>query len=317
MTIFINNYLNYHINNFDMKLGFIGLGRMGFNMVLNLKDHKIDAVAYNRHPEPARKIKNLGVETAFSVEELMRKLPKQKIIWIMVTAGKPVDIIIDEITPYLNANDIIIDGGNSFYKDSIRRYKKLKNKKIHFLDIGTSGGLSGARHGACLTIGGDKKIFKKIEPICRAVSAKNGYAYVGPAGAGHFVKMVHNGIEYALLQAYGEGFELLYKGPYKSLDLREISAAWKNGSIIRSYLVELAEEAFKKDSKLKKIEGIVGGGETGEWTVKTAKEFGVDVGTIKLALNERKKSRKKPRFAGKVVAAIRYEFGGHEILKNK
>ena len=300
-----------------MKLGFIGLGRMGFNMVLNLKDHKIDAVAYNRHPGPARKIKKHGVEVAFSIEELIKKLPKQKIIWLMVTAGKPVDAVIKELLPYLKQNDIIIDGGNSFYKDSIRRYNYLKKKKIHFLDIGTSGGLSGARHGACLTIGGDKKIFKKIEPICKAVSAKNGYAYVGPSGAGHFVKMVHNGIEYALLQAYGEGFELLSKGHYKNLDFRKISTTWKNGSIIRSYLTELAEKAFAKDARLSRIQGVVGGGETGEWTIKTAKEFGVDVGTIKLALNERKKSRKNPRFAGKVVAALRNEFGGHEVVKKR
>ncbi len=298
-----------------MKLGFIGLGRMGFNIALNLKDHKIDVVAYNRSPEPVKEIKKKGVKVAFSIKELMKKLPKQKIIWIMVTAGKSVDAVVKELLPYLNKGDIVIDGGNSFYEDSIRRQNYLKKKGIHFVDIGTSGGLSGARHGACLTIGGDKNIFKKIEPICKAVSAKNGYAYVGQAGAGHFVKMVHNGIEYALLQAYGEGFELLYKGPYKNLDLRKISTTWKNGSIIRSYLTELAEKAFAKDSKLSMVRGIIGGGETGEWTIKTAKEFGVDAGTIKLALEARKKSQKKPRFAGKVVAALRNEFGGHKIIK--
>jgi len=290
---------------------------MGFNVVLNLKDHKVDVVAYNRSPEPVKKIKKYRVKIAFSIKELVEKLPKQKIIWMMVTAGKPVDAVIKGLLPYLKKDDIIIDGGNSFYKDSIRRYKYLKNKKINFLDIGTSGGLSGARYGACLTIGGDKKIFKKIEPICKAVSAKRGYAYVGPAGAGHFVKIVHNGIEYALLQAYGEGFELLYKGPYKNLDLKKISTTWKNGSIIRSYLIGLAEKAFAKDPQLNKIAGVVGGGETGQWTVKTANEFGVDVGTIKLALNERKKSKKHPRFAGRFVAALRNEFGGHKILKNQ
>ncbi|MEK6946394.1 MAG: phosphogluconate dehydrogenase (NAD(+)-dependent, decarboxylating) [Nanoarchaeota archaeon] len=300
-----------------MKIGFIGLGRMGFNMVLNLKDHKVGVVAYNRNSEPTKEIKKKKVEVAFSIGELMKKLPKQKIIWIMVTAGKPVDDVIEEVLPYLNPNDAIIDGGNSFYKDSVRRYNYLKNKKIDFLDIGTSGGLSGARNGACLTIGGDKEIFRKIEPVCKAISVKDGYAYVGPSGAGHFVKMVHNGIEYALLQSYGEGFELLFKGPYKNLDFEKISKTWKNGSIIRSYLIELAETAFKKDAKLDKIEGVVGGGETGQWTVETASGFGVDVGTIKLALEERKKSKSKPRFAGKVVAALRNEFGGHEILKKR
>ena len=298
-----------------MKMGFIGLGRMGFHMVLNLKDHKIPVVAYNRSLEPVKEIKKHGVEVAFSIKELMKKLSERKIVWIMVTAGKPVDLVIKELLPYLKKGDIVIDGGNSFYKDSIRRCKFLKNKKIHFVDIGTSGGLKGARYGACLTIGGDKNIFKKIELICKAVSAKNGYAYVGSAGAGHFVKMVHNGVEYAWLQAIGEGFELLLKGPYKNLDFREIAAVWKNGSIIQSRIVEWAEDAFKKDHKLNKIEGIVGGGETGGWTVQTAKEFNVDVGSIKLALEERKKSKKNPVFAGKVVAALRNEFGGHETVK--
>lgn len=313
-----------------MKIGFIGLGRMGLNIVLNLHSKKIDVVAYNRSYKPVNKIKKYvagervskrashgTIEVAFSIEELMKKLPKQKLIWLMVTAGKPVDSVIKDLLPYLKKDDIIIDGGNSFYKDSIRRYKFLKNKKIHFVDIGTSGGLAGARRGACLTIGGDAKIFRKIEWLCKAVSAKNGYTYVGLAGAGHFVKMVHNGIEYALLQAYGDGFELLFKGPYKNLDLRKIAETWQNGSVIRSWIVELAADAFKKDPKFKKIEGIVGGGETGQWTVKTAKEFKVPIESIKLALKLRKKSRKHPSFAGKVVAALRNEFGGHEVVRKK
>lgn len=298
-----------------MKLGFIGLGRMGFNMALNLKDHKIDVIAYNRSPQPLKEIKKYGVKATFSVGEFVKKLPKQKVIWLMVTAGKPVDLVIDELIPHLNANDIIIDGGNSFYKDSIRRYKQLKNKKIHFVDIGTSGGLKGARYGACLTIGGDKKIFKKIEWLCKAVSAKNGYAYVGGAGAGHFVKMVHNGIEYALLQDYGEGFELLFRGPYKNLDLRKIAETWQNGSVIRSWLLELAADAFKKNPKLSKIKGIIGGGETGQWAVNTAKEYKIPFESIKLALKLRKKSKKYPTFSGKVVAALRNEFGGHEVVR--
>ncbi len=299
-----------------MKIGFIGLGRMGFNIVLNLHSKKIPIVAYNRSPEPLKKIRKYGVETAFSIEELITKLPKQKIIWLMVTAGKPVDAVIKELLPYLKKNDIIIDGGNSFYKDSIRRYKFLKNKKINFVDIGTSGGLRGARYGVCLTIGGDKKIFKKIESLCKAVSAKNGYAYVGNAGAGHFVKMVHNGIEYALLQAYGDGFELLHRGHYK-LDLKKIAETWQNGSVIRSWLLELAADAFKKYSKLSKIKGIIGGGKTGQWAVQTAKEFKVPFESIKLALKLRYKSRKKPTFAGKVIAALRNEFGGHEVVRKK
>ena len=298
-----------------MKIGFIGLGKMGFNMALNLNSKKIGVVAYNRSPKPLKEIKKYGVDAAFSVGELINKLPEQKIVWLMVTAGNPVDLVISELLKFLKKGDIIIDGGNSFYKDSIRRYNYLKNKKIHFVDVGTSGGLKGARYGACVTIGGDKEIFKKIEPICKSVSAKNGYSYVGPAGAGHFVKMVHNGIEYAMLQAYGDGFELLFKGPYKNLDLRKIAETWQNGSVIRSWLVELAIDAFKLDPKLDKIEGIVGGGETGQWAVQTAREFGVTADSIKLALKLRKKSKKYPTFAGRVVAALRYGFGGHETAK--
>jgi 6-phosphogluconate dehydrogenase len=298
-----------------MKIGFIGLGRMGHNIILNLHGKKIPVVACNRSREPVDKIKSYGVDVAYSIEELIDKLPKQKIIWIMVTAGKAVDAVINELLQYLKKGDIIIDGGNSFYKDSIRRHKSLKNKKIHFFDIGTSGGLNGARHGACLTIGGDRKEFKKIQWLCRAISAKNGYAYVGNAGAGHFVKMVHNGIEYALLQAYGDGYELLFMGPYKNLDLKKISETWQNGSVIRSWLVELAADAFRKDAKLGKIEGIVGGGETGAWAVNTAKEFNVPFESAKLALKLRKSSRKKPSFSGKVVAALRNEFGGHSVVK--
>ena len=290
---------------------------MGFNIVLNLHDKKILVVAYNRSSESVKQIKKYGVEVAYSIKELINKLPQQKIVWIMVTAGKPVDAVIEELLPYLKKGDIVIDGGNSFYKDSVRRYNYLKKKKINFIDIGTSGGLSGARHGACLTIGGDKKIFKKIEHIFKAVSAKNGYAYVGSAGAGHFVKMVHNGIEYAWLQAIGEGFELLLKGPYKNLDFGKIATVWKNGSIIKSRMMEWAEDAFKKDPKLSKIEGIVGGGETGEWARTTAKEFGIPFDTLNLALKLRKQTRKKPRFAGKVVAALRNEFGGHEVVRKK
>lgn len=300
-----------------MKIGFIGLGRMGSRMVMNLNDHKINVVAYNKSIEVCRPFSKLGLEVACSIEELASKLPGKKIIWLMVTAGNPVDSVIGHLTPYLKKGDIIIDGGNSFYNDSIRRYNQLKKKKIHFIDIGTSGGLEGARHGACLTIGGDFKVFKKIEWLCKAVATKNGYAYVGNAGAGHFVKMVHNGIEYALLQSYGEGFELLLRGPYKNLDLRKIAAVWKNGSIIRSRILEWAEEAFRKDPRLSKIKGIVGGGETGMWAVKTAKEFKVNAGSIKYALDARKNSKKHPRFAGKVVAAIRNEFGGHEVVRKR
>lgn len=299
-----------------MKIGFIGLGRMGMNMVYNLKDKGVKVIAYNRSPEPLEVVKKNGVEGVHSIREFVEILPKPRVILIMVTAGKPVDLIIEDLLKHIQKGDIIVDCGNSFYKDSIRRNKELAKKGLHYLDCGTSGGLAGARHGACLTIGGDEKIFRKLEDLFRRMATKDGCAYVGPSGAGHFVKVTHNGIEYALLQAYGEGFEILKKGPYK-LDFEKIAKVWSHGSIIRSYLTELAAEAFRKDPNLERIEGIVGGGETGKWTVDTAKELGANAEIIKTALELRINTRTKPTFAGKVVAALRNEFGGHEIVNKK
>ncbi|MBI2107866.1 decarboxylating 6-phosphogluconate dehydrogenase [Candidatus Woesearchaeota archaeon] len=298
-----------------MKIGFIGLGRMGINLVYNLKDKGIDVIAYNRSPEPLDEVRKNGVKTAGSIRELVQALPNPRVIWVMVTAGKPVDLIIEELLRFVEKGDIIIDGGNSFYKDSVRRYKELSKKGINFLDCGTSGGLKGARYGACLTIGGDEKTFKKIEELFRKAATKDGYAYMGPPGAGHFVKVIHNGIEYALLQAYGEGFEILKKGPYK-IDMEKTARVWSNGSIIRSYLTELSIEAFRKDPNLSRIEGIVGGGETGTWAVETSKELGVDAEILKTALELRIRTRTDPTFAGKVVAALRNEFGGHSTIEN-
>lgn len=300
----------------EIKIGFIGLGRMGMNMAYNLKDKGIDVIAYNRSPEPLEEVKRNGVKGANSIRELVGLLPKPRVILIMVTAGKPVDLVIEELLKHVQKDDIIVDCGNSFYKDSTRRSRELAEKGVHYLDCGTSGGLAGARYGACLTIGGDEKIFRKLEGMFKKIAAKGGYAYVGPSGAGHFVKVTHNGIEYALLQAYGEGFEILKKGPYK-LDFEKIARVWSHGSIIRSYLTELAADAFKKDPNLDRIEGVVGGGETGRWTVDTAKELGAGAEIIKAALELRIKTRANPTFAGKVVAALRNEFGGHEVVKKR
>lgn len=297
-----------------MRIGFIGLGRMGMNAVYNLKDKGVDAIAYNRSPEPVDEVKKNGIKGVHSLKELVEALPKPRIVLIMVTAGKPVDLVIEGLLEYAQKDDILVDCGNSFYKDSIRRSRELARKGIHYMDCGTSGGLAGARYGACLTIGGDERIFKKLEGLFRKMAVKGGYAYVGPSGAGHFVKVTHNGIEYALLQAYGEGFEILKRGPYK-LDFEKIARVWSHGSIIRSYLTELAAEAFRKDPGLDKIEGIVGGGETGKWTVDTAKELGANADIIKTALEMRIRTRANPTFAGKVVAALRNEFGGHEVVR--
>ena len=293
-----------------MRIGFIGLGRMGKNMVRNLMLKKHEVVVYNRSAEKVNRMAGRGAIPTYSVKEFARKLPQKKVVFIMVTAGKPVDSILDRLLPLLSIGDVVIDAGNSHFEDSIRRYKRCKARGIAFMDVGTSGGLEGARYGASLTIGGDLKTFTSLEKLFREIAVRNGYAYVGPSGAGHFVKMVHNGIEYALLESYAEGFEILEKSKYK-LDYAKIAKVWTHGSVIRSWITELAYEAFTKDPKLKKMKGIIGGGQTGLWTVKFAKAHGADAGAIRHALKKRKLSATKQSFSTKVVSALRNHFGGH------
>lgn len=299
-------------------IGFFGLGRMGYNIVLNLRDKNVPVIATNRSHEPIDKIKEEGVEVGYSPEEVVGKLGERKIIWVMVTAGDPVDKVIDSFLPHLKKGDIVIDGGNSYWKNSLARYERLKEKGIHFLDCGTSGGLTGARNGACLTIGGDKETFEEFEWIFKAVACENGYLYTGSHGSGHFVKMVHNGIEYALLAAYGEGFHILHESRYKDeLDFEQISRVWSNGSVIRSWLTELAQDAFGKDAKLDAIQGVVGGGQTGTWSQEAAREVNVPTRMLDTALELRKDSQENPNFSGQVVAALRNEFGGHAVVKKE
>jgi len=295
-----------------MKIGLIGLGKMGFNMAERLLEKKIKVVAFDLNDNAVKKISKKGAEGAYSLSELVEKLPKPKIIWIMVPHGKPVDIVLGKLK--LSKGDIVIDGGNSFYKNSMKRASKLRKKGVIMLDAGVSGGLEGARQGASIMIGGEKKAYNKVEPVFKALAVKNGYGYMGKSGAGHFVKMVHNGIEYALLQSYGEGYQMVQKSKFNS-DLREVTKVWRNGSVIRSWLLDLLQSALNKDPQLKKDSGIVCGGSTGIWTTKTAKKMKVNIPMIELALKERVKSRKKQSFASKVVAALRFGFGGHPIPK--
>lgn len=230
----------------------------------------------------------------------------------MVSAGAAVDEVLDQlIASGLQKGDIVIDGGNSFYKDSVRRYDKLSKSGIHYVDCGTSGGLDGARVGACLMLGGDESVIGSFRWLWDALAAKDGWLQVGSSGAGHFVKMIHNAVEYGMDQAIGEGFALLSKGPY-NLDLRSVAKNWNNGSIIRGYLLELLAQALSEDPHLDTFTGKVGGGETGTWAVATAKELGIEVAVLEKALEARKKSKEAPTFATKVVSALRREYGGHE-----
>lgn len=300
-----------------MELGFIGLGKMGRNMVLRLLSKGHGVVAYDKMKAAIDEVADKGAKAAASPGKLAQSLKKPRIIWLMVPAGKIVDdVIFQDLLPHLDKGDIIIDGGNSHYKDSRRRALSLKEKGIFFLDVGTSGGLEGASSGASLTIAGEKIAFKKAKPIFESLAAPGGYGYAGIAGAGHYVKMVHNAIEYIMLQAYGEGFELLEKSPY-ALDLNQIARIWNNGGVIRSWTLELAERALEKDPGLKTLRGAVGGGETGIWAVETALEQDVPMPMTSLAVALRQRSRQEDSFASRVVAAVRREFGGHEVKKVK
>ncbi|HRZ87061.1 MAG TPA: decarboxylating 6-phosphogluconate dehydrogenase [bacterium] len=295
-----------------MELGFIGLGRMGMNIAHNLLSKGVRVVAYNRSPGPVSSIASKGAVAAGSPLDLARKLQGPRTIWIMVTAGEAVDAVIESLLPFISKDDTIIDGGNSYYKDSIRRAEKLAGKGINFLDCGTSGGLEGAAHGACLTVGGPHAVFQKHEELFRLIATGEGYTYMGESGAGHFVKMVHNGIEYALLQSYAEGFQLMRGAPF-DLDLHEAARVWNRGSVIRSWLLELAEKMFAKDPHLEKIGGEVGGGETGAWSVETAIELKAPFAMLAQALSARYDSKTNESFANRFVAGMRNEFGGHEI----
>lgn len=283
---------------------------MGKNFVVHLISKKYKVVVYNRSPEPIQELAEKGAIPAYTLKDMAKQLPKRKIIFVMVTAGKPVDLILSKLTRYLAIGDIIIDAGNSFYLDSIKRANKLKAKGIKLLDVGVSGGLEGAGNGACFMAGGDKKSFNKIEKILKDVSVKGGYGYFGESGSGHFAKMVHNGIEYGMMQSIAEGFEVIERSKFR-IDKEKLARVYSNGSVIRGWLMELLAKSYSKDKNLRKYSGAVGMSGEGEWTLKTAKKIKVPVPAIEASVNMRKKSIRQKRYQGKVVQALRYEFGGH------
>jgi 6-phosphogluconate dehydrogenase len=299
----------------EMKIGFAGLGKMGGRMVERLIRGGHEVVAYDPISEAVKQAEDNGAMPASSLQELVEKLESPRAIWIMVPSGKPTEETITAVSSHLEEGDIVIDGGNSFYKDSMRRAEALRAKGISLLDAGTSGGIWGLKIGYCLMIGGAKAAFEKIEPIFETLAPEDGYAYVGPSGAGHFVKMVHNGIEYALLQGYAEGFEILNAKKAFKLDLEKIAHLWNQGSVIRSWLLELAEDAFQKDPDLRSIRGYVEDSGEGRWTVAEAMENDVPAPLITLSLLERFRSRQADSFSAKVIAALRNEFGGHGVKK--
>ncbi|HKJ82147.1 MAG TPA: decarboxylating 6-phosphogluconate dehydrogenase [Ignavibacteriaceae bacterium] len=297
-----------------MKIGFIGLGKMGGNMVQRLMNDGHEVVVYNlTQKEIDEAVKN-GAVGSDSVKDLVSKLPDRKVVWLMVPSGDPVDKNIDSLLTLLKKDDIIIDGGNSFYKTSMERGKKTFEKGVYYIDCGTSGGVWGLKEGYCLMYGGEKSACDYCEPVFKTLAPENGYQYCGKPGAGHFVKMVHNGIEYGMMQSYAEGFEIMEKSPFE-IDLKAVAEVWRYGSVIRSWLLELAGLALKDDPKLSKIKDYVDDSGEGRWTVDAAMEFEVPAHVITASLYNRYRSRQDESFAMKMLAALRNQFGGHAVKK--
>jgi 6-phosphogluconate dehydrogenase len=298
----------------SMELGMIGLGRMGANMSERLVRAGCRVISYDRSPEAIQRVVDKGGIGAHSLAEFVKQLTPPRAIWLMVPSGDPVDQTIEQLLPLINEGDILIDGGNSYYKDSIRRASKLAAQGLRFIDAGTSGGVWGLENGYCMMVGGERKAVERLEPIFTALAPPSGYLHVGPSGAGHFVKMIHNGIEYGMMQAYGEGFELLNASQF-DLDLPKIAHLWNQGSVVRSWLLELAESALAKDPKLASVKGYVEDSGEGRWTVMEAVEKCVPAPVLMLSLFTRFASRQEDSFSAKVVAALRNEFGGHAVKR--
>ena len=297
-----------------MQLGMIGLGRMGANMTLRLLRGEHTLAVYDRDPEAARALQAEGAVPCDSIKALVAALDRPRHVWVMVPSGNPVTETIAELAKHLDKGDCIIDGGNSYYKDSVVRSQGLEKGGIYYMDVGTSGGVWGLANGYCLMIGGPPAIFERLKPIFETLAPPDGYAHVGPAGAGHYVKMVHNGIEYGMLEAYAEGFELLNASTY-DLDLHQVSSLWNQGSVVRSWLLELAERALANDPSLEQIAGYVEDSGEGRWAVLEAIERDVPATVLAYSLFARFRSRQKESFGAKLIAALRNEFGGHGTRK--
>lgn len=295
-----------------MEVGFVGLGRMGGAMVQRLLQDGHRVIAYNRSPERLRPAVEKGAVAAKTLAEMIDRLALPRTVWLMVPAGEPTEAVFQAVLPLLGPGDIVIDGGNSFYKDSVRRARAAEEHGCRFLDVGTSGGVWGLENGYCLMVGGPEESFRRTEPLFRTLAPEGGYAHVGPSGAGHFLKMVHNGIEYGLLQAYAEGFELLQASPY-DMDFGRVAALWNRGSVVRSWLLELAERALRKEPGLAGIRGIIEDSGEGRWFVQETVAAGVPAPVITLALQARFRSQQEESFAARFIAALRGEFGGHAI----
>ncbi|MCA6381730.1 MAG: decarboxylating 6-phosphogluconate dehydrogenase [Cytophagales bacterium] len=297
-----------------MQIGLVGLGKMGYNLALNFKSKGFEVVAFDVNKSAAEKISREGVTTMAAMSDMALALNGRKVIWLMVPAGHVVDVVLNNLKIYLNQGDIIIDGGNSHFKDTLARARDLEKIGVELLDCGTSGGVDGARNGVCTMIGGNKEVFDYCESIFKAISVPNGFLYCGKTGNGHFTKMVHNGIEYGMMQAMAEGLEVLHRYD-TDVDLAAVSKVWNHGSVVRSWLMELTQSALEKDKNLESIKGVMHSSGEGKWTVEAALEMGVPTPVITMSLLMRYRSQVEDTFSGKVVAALRNEFGGHAVEK--
>jgi 6-phosphogluconate dehydrogenase len=300
-----------------MELGMIGLGRMGGNMAERLMEGGHRLVVYDPVKQAQDAVIARGATGSSSILQLIQKLSKPRAIWVMVPSGAPTENTINELGNALSPGDTVIDGGNSHYKDSMRRAAALNSKGIIFLDTGTSGGIWGLKEGYCLMVGGNEDAYKRLEPIFQtlAPSHEHGYAYIGPSGSGHFVKMVHNGIEYGMMEAYAEGFELIQAKKEFEIDLPRVAEVWRYGSVVRSWLLDLAAEALHEDPKLGQIQAWVEDSGEGRWTVEEGIQLAVPVPVIAEALQIRFRSRQNQPFGNKLLAALRNKFGGHPVKK--
>jgi 6-phosphogluconate dehydrogenase len=295
-----------------MRIGFVGLGRMGANMVRRLVRDGHQVVAFNRTPEKTREIMTEGAEGAFTLAELVAKLPAPRAVWVMVPAGDATEAMIEELMGLLEPGDTIVDGGNTNFHDDVRRHARVAEKGLRYVDAGTSGGIWGLSVGYCLMVGGDRDAVEPLEPVFRTLAPADGYAHVGGPGAGHYVKMVHNGIEYGLMQAYAEGFEIMHASDY-DLDLAQISGIWRYGSVVRSWLLDLLHDALAKNAEFGGIRDWVADSGEGRWTVQEAIDRDVPAPVITLSLQARFRSRQDESYGAKVLAALRNEFGGHAV----
>jgi len=299
-----------------MDVALIGLGKMGANLALNLRDHGHRVVGFDLNNDARKQLQKEDIETCSTIEDQLHSLKGKKVVWMMLPSGTPTEDTINILLEKLSSGDILIEAGNSNFKDSIRRAKKVHEKGICYLDVGTSGGISGARNGACLMIGGDKEAYDYMEQVFKAISVEKGCLYAGKSGSGHFMKMVHNGIEYGMMQAIGEGFHLMQESEFE-YDLEKVAENWNHGSVIRGWLMEIMQDKFTDSPCLEKYQGIVEASGEAKWTVETALEMEVPTPVIALSLMMRNRSKEDDSFSCKVVAALRNGFGGHAYVETK